>query len=138
MFHIWIVLSEEPEAIIAESNEMETEVTLSEWPEKALTTPPVCVSQSITILSLLPDAANFPSDEKQTEVTQSLCPKRTAVWLPVIPSRRMISLKDPTAIMLFQNERPCKLFPNETVCEQASHPAGSPLTTLTSWERSAA
>jgi hypothetical protein len=59
-------------------------VNISVWPEKVLIAPPVCISQSLTVLSSLPDTSDLPSDEKTTDSTSSVCPERIAVWLPVI------------------------------------------------------
>ena len=76
MFHKQIVLSKDPEAIVVESTEMETDQTQSEWPEKVFTTPPVCTSQSLTVSSLLPDTSEVPSDEKTTQYTGCVCSER--------------------------------------------------------------
>ena len=101
MFHKRIVPSLDPEAIAVESAEMETEKTQCVWPKKVLTTPPVCISQSLTVLSELPDTSEAPLEEKTTQFTLPVCPGRTADWLPVIALRIMISPGlDPTAMLL--------------------------------------
>ena len=118
---------------MVKSGKMETDQTLVVWPEKVFTTPPVCISQSLAVQSLLPDTSNLPSDEKVRQFTSSVCPERTAAWLPVIALRLIISpFLDPTTMVPFQYERLHMQLSNETVWEHVPHPAGSPLTTLTS------
>src|ERR1700679_2334544 len=90
---------------MVESAEMETEEIPDFWPDMVLIAPPVCVSQSLMVLSLLPDTRSSPFVEKVRDQTDSLCPERTPAWLPVIAFRRTISPDDkPTARVLFQYE----------------------------------
>ena len=133
-----MVLSRDPEAIVVQSDEMETERTQWVWPQKVLITPPVCTSQSLRVLSLLPDTSDVPSGEKVRDLTQLVCPERTATWLPVIALRMMMFPdRNPTARVSFQCAKDCGVFINATVREHVPHPAGTPLTTLTSPESSA-
>jgi hypothetical protein len=116
---------------------METERTQVAWPLKVLTTPPVWVSQRLTVVSLLPDTRNVPSNENATDLTQSVCPERTDVQIPVIASRIMMSPDCKlTAMRSFQHARACGISSNETVREHDPHFAWSPLTTITSCESS--
>src|SRR6266478_446768 len=102
--HKRIVLSEDPEAIVVQSDEMETERSLSVWPRKVLITPPVWTSQSLRVRSSPPDTRDDPSEEKARDSTQPVCPERTAVWLPVIASRVVMQPDSkPIATMSFQH-----------------------------------
>ena len=106
MFHKQIFPSTDPEAIVVQSTEMETDQTHPLGPENVFIAPPVCTSQSLAVLSSLPDTSKVPSGEKVRQFTSPVCPERTAFWLPVITLRIMIFLGlAPTAIMLFRNER---------------------------------
>ena len=118
--------------MVVRSAEMETDNTQLVWPEKVLTTPPVCRSQSLTVLSLLPDTSEVPSDVKVRLFTPCVCPERMAAWLPVTALRMMISPgPDPIAMVLFQYERAHVGLSNKTVREHIPHPAEGPLTTFT-------
>ena len=101
-------------------------------------TPPVWISQSFTVPSLLPDVSNVPSNEKVRDPTSPVCPERMATQMAVIPSRVTISPEPkPTVIASFQCARAAELLPKGTVQEHVPQPAGSPLTILTSLESSA-
>ena len=131
MSHKQIVQSPDPEAILAESGEIETECTQCVWPWKVLTTPPVCISQSLTVLSLLPDMRDLPFDEKVTDLAQPVCPERAVIWLPVIVLKMVIFPDlDPTAMVLFQYESASPCMSNETVREHDPHSDFAPLITL--------
>ena len=107
---------------------METERTLSLWPEKVLIIPPVCRSQSLMVLSLLPDASNASFDEKATDLTMLLCPERIHVWLQVMAFMiRMFPDCRPTATVLLQYEAVDGLASNAIVREHAPHSAASSL-----------
>jgi hypothetical protein len=122
---------------MVESAEMETDRTFSLWPRKVLIIPPVCISQSLMVLSSLPDARNTPSDEKVTDLTLSVWPERTPAWLPVTAFKITMSQEvRPTAMVSFQYEMASGLEFKETVREHAPHPAGSPLMILTSFIKS--
>ena len=107
-FLVWIshkqtVSSLDPEAIIVQSAEIETDQTSLVWPWKVLITPPVCTSQILTVSSSLPDTSNVPSSEKVRQNTHLACPENAAAWLPVILSRMVISPDSkPTAIISSQ------------------------------------
>ena len=103
-----IVVSPDPEAIVAQSGEMETDHTQSVCPWKVLTIPPVWISHRLMALSLLPDTRKAPSDEKVRASTESVCLERMDVQVPVVTSRILISPEvDPTATTLFQHVRVC-------------------------------
>ena len=131
MLHNRIVSSLDPEAIAVKSAEMETDQTRSEWPKKVLTIPPVCVSQSLTVLSKLPDTSEVPSDEKTTHLTYSVCPERTVDWLPVIELRTIMSPdSDPAAMLLPKCDMVDMGLLNRVVREHTPHSTGCPLTTF--------
>ena len=117
---------------------METDITVDLWPQSVLITPPVCTSQSLTVLSLLPDTNNIPSDEKVEHLTQFVCPEKTAVWLPVTASKMMTLLDSwQIATVLFQHEIDSGSQLRDTVREHFPHPGGAPVTTLTALRSSA-
>jgi len=62
----------DPEAIMVQLDEIETEQMKSVWPWKVLIIPPVWTSQRLMVLSWLPDTSNLPSDEKVRDLTQSV------------------------------------------------------------------
>ena len=113
------------------SGEMETEWGRWELLWNVLMTPPVWISQSLTVLSLLPDTSDFPSNEKARDVTPSVCPEKIDPRVPVIVSRVTMSpeLKPTTTISLW-HARASGKWSNGTTREHVPHLSRQPLTTL--------
>jgi hypothetical protein len=78
MSHKQIVLSSDPEAIMVQSAEMETERTLLSVAMEGLDNPTSLHIPELDSLIPPPDTSNVPSDEKVTDLTTSVCPERTA------------------------------------------------------------
>ena len=91
---------------MVQSGEIETDKTNLVWPWKVLMTPPVWMSQRMTVLSPLLDTRNVPSNEKARELTIPVWLESADVEIPVITSRIVIfpDLK-PTATRSFQHAR---------------------------------
>ena len=132
MSHRQIALLWDPEATMMESGEMETEQGRWVSLRNVLMIPPVWISQSFTVLSLLPDASSVPSDEKARDVTPSACPEKPDMRVPVIVSRAMMSPElSPTATMSLWHARASGKWSKETTREHVPHLSGRPLTTST-------
>src|SRR5437899_128468 len=91
------------------------------------TWPPICASQSRTMLSLEPDTMCLPSGENATEKTESVCPWRgLPTWPPVCASQSWIVLSlEPDTMCLPSGENATDK--TEKVCPWRGLPTWPPV-----------
>ena len=88
-----------PKATLVLPGEMEMAETGQVRSLDVLMSPPVCMSQSLAVQSLLPETSSVPSSEKAIHNIVPVCPHRGDDLTPVIASRSSTLDRDPTAMV---------------------------------------